>query len=206
MEYKISSKKETARVAGEFARGIYMPKKRAGRQILLCPIGIIGAGKTTVLKPLSKKLSLVRVSTDELRILFRKNGYVWESSREIAYDFIKKYLLKGFSVAIDADCISEKAQNFIKQIRKQINPEIIWIHINPPEKFIIHKLKTYKHGLLFKDAKDALDNYFKQKPLHKNLNFPFVYTFDTSRHDLKQQIQEATTIIKNLFTSTCKNF
>ncbi len=169
-----------------------IPKNKPKNQFILCPIGLIGSGKTTVIKPLSKKLSLLRVSTDEIRILFKKEGLDWEQARDIAYGLIKKYLHRGFSVAVDADCVTERARNYIAEIQKELNLKVVWIHINPPEEFIINKLKNYKYnGLLFKDAEDAIENYFARKPLHQNLDFPFTYTFDTSKPDLGEQINEA---------------
>ena len=89
-----------------------------------------------------------------------------------------------------------------KYTQKELGIKIIWIHINPPEKFIINKLKNYKkHSLLFKDSEDAINNYLERKPLHKKLNFPFIYNFDPSRPDLKSQLKEATSIIeKELLT------
>jgi len=62
---------------------------------------------------------------------------------------------------------------------------------NQSEEFIINKLKNQKHSWLFKDAEDAINNYLARKPLHQNLDFPFTYTFDTSKSNLNEQITEA---------------
>ena len=42
---------------------------------LICPIGLIASGKTTVMKKLARMLGLIRVSSDEIRELLIKNGY-----------------------------------------------------------------------------------------------------------------------------------
>ncbi len=173
-----------------------IPKTKPKEQFLICPIGLIGAGKTTVVKPLSKRLSLLRISTDEIRILLTKNGFNQNQAREIAYNLARKYLHKGFSVIIDADCVSKKAKDYIEESKRQINMKVIWIHINPPEEFIIKKLKKHKPTWPFESSKEAIKRYFNRKPLHRNLNLPFIYEFDTSRNDLNRQIEEAISLIR----------
>ena len=49
--------------------------KKANQELILCPVGLVGAGKTTVLKPISKILNLVRVSSDEIRGILKQEGY-----------------------------------------------------------------------------------------------------------------------------------
>ncbi|MFH1129375.1 MAG: AAA family ATPase [Patescibacteria group bacterium] len=187
------------RITSLYESTLEIPKNKPKNQFVLCPIGLVGAGKTTVISPLSKKLSLLRISTDEIRILFKKDGLDWGQAREIAYGLVKKYLHQGFSVAVDIDCVTERARNYIAEAQKELDLKVIWIHINPPEEFIINKLKDYKHdGVLFKDAEDAINNYFDRKPLHQNLDFPFTYTFDTSKSNLDEQINEAVDKINDL--------
>ncbi len=157
--------------------------------------GVVGSGKTTVIKPLSKKLSLLRISTDEIRKLLKENGYGYESVKDMAYGLAEKYLSLGFSIAVDGDCNSEEAQKRIKELKEKYGFVIFWVHINPPEEFIINKLKNYNHTWLFTDANQAIENYKSSKVRHTNLDFPFAYTFDTSRDDLAKQIDEAVSII-----------
>ena len=81
--------------------------------------------------------------------------------------------------------------------------KLVWIHINPPEKFIVEKLSNLKPNWLG-TAEEMLQNYYQRKPLHEHLDLPFVYTFDTSRADLPQQLDEAAKIIRH-FLSSSKN-
>ena len=171
---------------------IVIPDKKSVRVFLLCPIGKVGAGKTTVLKPLANKLGLVRVSSDEIRMLLLKRGYNFVRTREIAFQLICEFLQKGYGVAVDADCAGEPSGSVLKKTAERYQAPLVWIHINPPEEFIVNKLKNidYTWGF-FKDANDALASYERRKPLHKELDYPFVYVFDTSRNDLEKQIEEA---------------
>ncbi|MDE1944098.1 MAG: hypothetical protein KGH97_01205 [Patescibacteria group bacterium] len=47
---------------------------RLPRQVFLAPVGRVGAGKTTVVKPLAERLGLVRISSDEIRKLLKERG------------------------------------------------------------------------------------------------------------------------------------
>ncbi|MCF7835566.1 MAG: ATP-binding protein [Candidatus Marinimicrobia bacterium] len=180
----------------EYEKKLKFPKTNPEVQIMICPIGTVASGKTTIIKPLSKKLSLLKISTDEIRKLFKENGHGYDSVKDLAYKLADKYIGKGFSIAVDADCNSNGAQEKIKKLQEKYKIKVFWIHIKPPEEFIINKLKSYKHTWLFRDANHAIENYKSSKEGHKNINFNFIYTFDTSRDDLDKQIEECIDVIK----------
>lgn len=180
----------------EYEKSLVAPLKKQAHQFFLCPIGIVGAGKSTVVKPLAKKFSLLRISTDDIRKILKKKGYNWKRAPELAFNLIEKYARRGYSIAIDADCVRPSKRKKIKELAGKVGAKIIWIHINPSEKYIINKLRKFKHTWLFKDSDDAIQNYFARKPPHEKLELPFVYTFDTSRNNLKKQINSASALIK----------
>lgn len=182
-------------VAKEYEQTIAIPEQK-GKQFFLCPVGLVGAGKTTVLKPLAEKFGLVRISTDEIRKMLKERGYGYKAAESIALAVGEKYARQGYGIAIDADCARPDKKLEIEEVAKKLNVPLIWIHINPPEEFIINKLKNYPHTWLFKDAEHALQNYYARKPLHEKLDFDFTYTFDTSRSDIGKQIDEAAEKIK----------
>lgn len=187
---------EMERIMAEYELKLEIPKEKLERQIMICPVGIIGAGKTTVIKPLSKKLNLLCISIDGIRELLKENNYDYERAKEIVVRLAEKYIKKNFSIGLNTDCVSEESQRYIRQFKDKYNVKVFWIHINPPEEFIINKLRNYKHTWLFKNAEHAVGAYKRRKAAHKNLNFPFIYTFDPSRDDLENQIDEVISIIK----------
>lgn len=187
---------EMKRIISLYEKTLSIPEKKPKEQFLLCPIGLIGSGKTTTIKFLSKKLSLLRVSGDEVRKFLNERGFNYDRVKEIAINVTKKYLEKGFSVAIDADCVAKDVQEYIDKFANENKIKVFWIHINPPEKFIISNFKRPKPTWLFKDFKDIKENYLERKSLHKNFNLPFIYTFDPSRNDFDHQLNEFISIIK----------
>ncbi|MBU4142896.1 ATP-binding protein [Patescibacteria group bacterium] len=185
---------EFERILREYQKTIVVCEQKPARQFFLCPVGLVGAGKTTVLKPLAERLSLVRVSTDEIRKILKDREYDYERAGEMAQELIKNFAKEGYSVAIDADCVNKKED--IEKLAKEVGAKIIWLHINPSEEFIINKLRNFKNGWLAEDNEEMVRNYFERKPRHQKLNFPFLYTFDTSRDNLEKQIKEAAELIK----------
>lgn len=166
------------------------PSKNPEKQYLLCLIGLVGSGKSTVIKPLCKKLHLLRVAADEIRQLLYEECFNMKRITELTTAVIDECLGAGYSVAIDSDSIN--AVDICEGHSKKHGIKIFWVHINPPEKFIINKLKKYKHTWLFKDADDAIESYNYRKKLHENLSrFKFIYTFDPSKDDLPKQIVDA---------------
>lgn len=175
-----------------FEKSLEIPSVKPTPQFFLCPVGLVGAGKTTVMRPLTKELGLVRISTDELRRLLKEHRFGWDEAEEIALAVGGKFAREGYSIGIDADCIRAEKRAKIEKHAKELGARVLYVHIAPPEEFIINKLMSFEHSWLFRDGAHAVENYRLRKPLHENLGgIPFTYTFDTSRDDLSKQIEEA---------------
>jgi len=186
-------------VTEKYRSQIQVPNNKPLHQFLLCPVGLVGAGKTTVIKPLSKKLDLVRVSTDEIRIILKQKGYNYSGVRDISYKVAKYFLDQGYSVAIDANCGTDETRRYIEEIAKKYQLPTIWLRVNPPDDFVVHKLQNFKHTWLFENGNEAVKAYFEYKKHHGDYaksDIPFTYTFDTSKSDLPEQIKIAEKLIR----------
>jgi shikimate kinase len=178
-------------VAREYEETLIIPEQKPSPQWMLMPVGLVGAGKTTVVKPLSEHFGLIRISTDEIRERLKRRGYTYEGAREITHELQKKYLQHGYSIAIDANTGSPHGIEFNKKT-KEAFPQVrqVFIHINPPEEFIINKLKNYQHTWLFKDGEHAVERFHFHRNNFTPPDLPFAYTFDPSRNDLPEQLRE----------------
>lgn len=177
---------------------VLVPSSKPTKQCILCPVGLVGAGKSTVVIPLSKKLNLVRISHDEIRKILIDGHFNYDRSREVAIEASRFFIEKGYSVCIDANCGSKESFDLIKKVEAKYSLISIWIHINPPEAFIIHKLMNFRHTWLFNDGNEAVKNYREYKEKYgdgTNLGIHFDYVFDTSKPNLQQQIEQATDVI-----------
>ena len=187
------------RIRQEYQKRIVLPHidKFPVKQFFLCPVGLVGAGKSTVVKPLSEMLSLVRISSDEIREILKERNVGYEQLMEIVQPLAEEMALQGFSIAFDADCGNPKTREMISELAEKVGAKVFWLHINPPEDFILDKLRTYNHTWLFKNAEDAIENYYRQKQrrLEEKTHFDFLTSIDTSKSDLADQIKNTASLI-----------
>lgn len=177
-------------IVNEYAKKIVLPKKINKTQIILFPVGLIGSGKTTVVKIISKKLNLLRISTDEIREILKRRGFNYDRTKEIAFILVEKYLSKKYSVAIDADCIEPLVKEYAAKIKKEKNIIPIWIHIKTPEKYILARMRKNKLGIFFKDSDLAIISYKRRKPLHQKYikKIKFDYIFSSFNKNVEKQV------------------
>ena len=177
-------------IKDSYKASLVLPLIMPSRQFILCPVGLVGSGKSTIIKPLSERLDLLIISADQVRKLLYDNGFNLMRLNEIITSVIDDYLGLGFSIAIDSDSVN--AVNLCEGRKNKYGIKLIWIHINPPEDYILNKLKNYKHTWLFKNADDAMESYYYRKKLHSDLTkFDFIYTFDPSKNNIDLQIDES---------------
>jgi adenylate kinase family enzyme len=186
----------------EYERSLIIHAVKSEPQWMLMPVGLVGAGKTTVVKPLAERLGLIRISTDEVRRKLKERGYSYEGCREVAHEISKKYLDLGYSLAVDANTGSKAGIEYNEKTAKAFpNVRQIFIYVNPPEEFIIAKLRNYRHTWLFEDSEHAVQHFYENKKDFSRPDLPFVYEFDTSRDDLSVQIDEAVVAIKKALSN-----
>jgi predicted kinase len=181
-------------VADEYYDSLEFPEgAKNPPQFCICVIGLTGAGKTTVLKKIIQHLPAVRVSGDEMRRLLIKKGLPTDELAHIGQIVSVRIKREGYNVAHDADFARPLVRELLREANRGIVHEL-WVRIAPPESFILDKLKHYPHSWLFADADAAIKNYHQRKELHRSLpeleTLPYLYTFDTSRPDLDQQVTE----------------
>lgn len=182
----------------EYKKTLKLHARNNPYQFFLCTVGLVGAGKSTVIKPLSEKLSLVRISSDEVREILKEREAGYEQLMEIIKPLAEELATQGYNLAFDADCGNPKTKDMILQLAGKTGAKVFWIHIDPPENFILNKLRTFNHTWLFKDGEEAVENYFLQREKRKeeNTQFDFLTTIDTSRSDLPEQIEHAFKLIE----------
>ena len=87
-----SPKEVLDEVMEEYEKTLVVPNHKSSPQWMLMPVGLVGSGKTTIVKPLAEHFGLIRISTDEVREQLKRRGYSYEGAREITHELQKKYL------------------------------------------------------------------------------------------------------------------
>lgn len=187
-------------IRDEFIKGLEFPSAKHMPQFFLCPVGRIGAGKSTVVRELMKYFPLLRIANDEVRKILHGHGYNYKRTRDITWPVLERFAREGYSIAIDSNCASDAAREMQTQfdsLIQELEAKVIYIHINPPDEYIINKLRNYSHTWLFKDGEHAVSRYIARKPEKSVDDIPFVYSFDPSRGDFPKQVEDAVVLIKS---------
>lgn len=175
-----------------FKSSIEIPENVPKKQFFFCPVGLVGAGKTTITKPISERLGLVRLSTDELRKLLKENGYDYSPIKQIGLTLAQEFAQKGFSVAFDMDCGNPEVKEFVEKLAEKLQIKVIYVHIDTPKEYIFEKFRRHPPSWLASNPEDMINNYYAQKEKRdkENTSFNYLFTFDTSRPDLEKQIDD----------------
>lgn len=188
------------RIAEQFIKKIESEEITKDLRILICPIGLVGAGKSTVVIPLSKILKIPRISADEIRRVLKENGLDYSSLKDIANKIGKYFLDLGYGLILDQDLAGQL--DLVKEITETYKLKTYFLHVNPPEEFILNKLRNYTgEKWLTDDQEKMVENYFSRKELHKDIEkkIKFDYVIDTSQPNLDKKIAEIAQTIQQKF-------
>lgn len=183
-----------------FRDSIVVPNTRPTQQIFFCPVGLVGSGKSTIVKPISEQLGLVRISSDELREMLKNNGHTYDSVKQIGTQIIESFARRGLSIAFDMDCGNPLVKEQAEILAKELGAKLVFVHVTTPEEYIFEKFRKHPPTWLADNPQIMIDNYLAQKAkrLEEGTSFDFLYTFDTSKPDLPQQIQECVDRIRKI--------
>jgi len=186
--------KQEQKIINCYAKSLKIPSQKIG-PIIVCPVRPVGAGKSTVMKLLCPKLKLIRIDLDGLRKLLKKEGMSYDRVHQMAIKLTDQYLAHDYGVGLDGNGGRKEIQKEIKQLAKKYKSKIFWLHIKPPQSYIINKLKNYHHTWLFKDAKQAIHNYQSTKNNYVDGRLPYLSTIDPSKPTIKKQIDKTVKLI-----------
>lgn len=181
--------KPIAEIQDQYRKSLSIPSVKPPVQCLVCPVGLIGSGKTTVITPIAKQLNLVRVSNDEYRVLLKQNGHGYETIKSFMNTVRIDLIKEGYSLAIDANAGGQTSFNFITKTEKDFGAKVFWLRINTPDAYAEAGLRK-RSSPLVADNEDWIKNRENQKQRMQTLKheFDFFCEFDISRDNLKEQI------------------
>ncbi len=196
----MSIQKTLEDIEKDFKLSIEIPKHIPKKQFFFCPVGLVGAGKTTVTKPISERLNLLRLSSDELRKILKNNGYDYSSVKKTSLKIAEEFAKKGFGISFDMDCGNPEVKKFVEDLAEELRAKIVWVHINTPEEHIFEKFRKHSPSWLADNSQTMIDNYYsqKEKRMKENTQFNYLFTFDTSKPDIEKQIDNCIGKIENL--------
>jgi predicted kinase len=153
-----------------FAWTLRKPKKRSSSLVIVGPFGPSCVGKTTVMRFIARRLPIVHIQNDAIRLFLRSRGidenkylYKYELIHRVAQMFLKL----GFSVIIDANfATSHKHVKRAQQFAKQYGASFFLIRVVAPKQAVIKKLKQKRflpvdRGGLLPDVETAVGHFLR---------------------------------------------
>ena len=145
--------------------------------------GLPGTGKSYFCRHLAERLPAVLLESDVIRkMLFTKPAY---SAEESSYLFqhihflVKKLLLKGIPVILDATNLSEKNREYLYSIADHLKVKLILVRVSAPQEIIRQRLQSRKADPLNKSDADW-EVYRKMQPAEEKIHRKH-YSVDTSQ-------------------------
>lgn len=129
--------------------------------------GIPGSGKTTLSKHLEYKRKCIRISTDEIKLLFIQHNQKY-SIRDlffIQYMLVEKFLKSNYSVIADSNSDKETYRQLLKSIAAKTNSNYKTIYCDVTLEVAISRMK------LRKQIKHARKNFFVSEDRLKKYMF-----------------------------------
>lgn len=129
----------------------------------------VGSGKSYVARILAKKLKVVHIRSDDIRVALRAEGKSYAAVPRIAAALRDEALSRGKSVIDDFDAVLPRRQRELRRAAKKYGARFFLIRIRTPETLILERLrkKRYTKKDLFTNAEEAMRVYFIRKRLHE---------------------------------------
>lgn len=193
-------------VTQEYLSTLDIPEDKYSPQFILCVVGDMGSGKTTVLKMIGNSIPFVRIANDDIRKLLFDKGFFPTFANEVSWKLVELLANQGYSLASDWNCLSFAVgerktlfENFVTQNKIRA----VWLYVNPPSEYIINKLTALDKKLgsapwLFRNGAPSVERYLAKK-MNPSLikDVPFIYSIDTSKEKLAEEIETVSTLIKS---------
>lgn len=181
-------------LATEFYDQLDKPETTKSKpQFCICPIGLVGTGKTTVLKKICAQLRAIRVSADEVRSMLYTKGLPFDDAMYVTHEVCVRLKQEGYNIAHDGDFAAPVSRELLGQVDQELGITELWIRVQAPEDVTLKNIKARGPGILFRDIDHAVSLHQRRKELHAAPEIdelPFMYTFDTSRPGIDDQVAE----------------
>ena len=199
------TQKERIKLAQEF-RDYKLPKRKTKGLFLICSVGLVGVGKTTLMKKISQKIGAEYIRSDAIRLFVKKKGIVLgkKDIRKIMILLGEMAFQNGTNVVMDADFILESDRDLAKKFAKKYSAKFQCVRIVCDQKEHIRRiLKRDSQGgdSFFDNSVDGIYDFFRRSGYHflftphfdgqmilKKLSFHTAAVFDTTTRNVTKQV------------------
>lgn len=122
---KLTAKEQKAQNA--LLANLKIAKRKTKKPVIVAMIGLIGSGKSSVAKELSSLIGANVITSDEIRVLFRKEGEKYNGTQKIAENIAFEIIKQGGSVIMDSDHIDVKKRASLCKKAESARVKLVFI-------------------------------------------------------------------------------
>ena len=139
------------------------------KQCIIALIGPIGSGKTYVARMLARRLGIVHLRTDDIRMRLARRGQPISRAIAISDQRREQALSAGRSVILDFDAVRVKKQQELKALAKHHGARIFFVQVKAPQQLILERLRSQRYPIpgVFNSLQHALLAYFSRRRFHR---------------------------------------
>jgi predicted kinase len=119
----------------EYREKLVFPERnvRAEPSTVVCMIGLVGSGKSTVARMIAKRLNAVLINGDAIRVVLRHQEMDYSLARLIAEDLVCEIVGLGYNVVLDSDFIDSRKRASMRALVSTIGADICFVrvHVDP---------------------------------------------------------------------------
>lgn len=110
-----------------FIKALKVVSRKTKNPVVIAIVGLVGSGKTSVVRELAKLLPVTVIEGDDIRVHLRKQNERYEGARKIAENAMLKVIEQGGNVVLDSDHIDQKKRASLREKVKQTGAKLIFI-------------------------------------------------------------------------------
>lgn len=115
------------RAQDEFIKMLEVKQRKTKELVVIAIVGLVGSGKTSVVRELAKLLPATVIEGDDIRVHLRKQNERYEGVRKIAENAVLKVIEQGGNAILDSDHIDQKKRASLREKVKQTGAKLIFI-------------------------------------------------------------------------------
>ncbi len=156
---KLTQKERKAQEKFLASLNIGIPRKTK-KPVIVAMVGLVGSGKSSVARELSRLIRANVINGDEIRVLLRKQGEKYEGARKIAENTALEIIKRGGNVIMDSDHIDARKRASLRAKAKSVGAKLVFICTyseDPgfPIDTIIGRIITGEYDEFFGEAKTS---------------------------------------------------
>ncbi len=110
-----------------FLTGLKFSKRKTKKPVMVAIVGLVGSGKSSVVKELAGKIGATIIEGDAIRICLRKSAERYENASKIGENATMKVIEKGGNVIFDSDFVNPEKRKRLAQVAKKTDAKVIFV-------------------------------------------------------------------------------